>query len=261
MAENHVNNEKNPAGFPILPSRDGYRKGSNDKLWPLLPREVAIISGSLLGDGCSIKTNNSVKHKMSHGKAQKVYLEWKYSLLPRLTQSTKPPHLENRSNPERNGYVFTTASGYYLVENFELFYKRIPNKPGQIGNHYRKTITQELIDKLPMDPYLLTIWYLDDGSARTDSYAGRFNTQCFTLDENQLLQTYLKKWGINSAIAFHSTVKKTYYISIPAKEFPKLVKIIEDFVHSIQDMSITDPDKRKVMAYKLSEKFYKSKDN
>ena len=54
----------------------------------------------------------------------------------------------------------------YLKEIHDLLYKKLPN------GRYRKTITKETIEHLPVDPLVIAVWYMDDGSIRNDCYVG-----------------------------------------------------------------------------------------
>ena len=203
--------------------------------------ERAILIGSLLGDGTLIKRGaNSFRYRVSHSIKQKSYVEWKYEKLKRLCQTTQPP----KEVTDKKKYVtveFYTSSGEYLKEYYDLFYKE-RSAPLLEEGKFVKTITPELIEKLPMDPILLAVWFMDDGSARDDCYAGNIATQCFSLDENHLLQEYLKKWGIGSNISKHTEASGQYYLYIPSKSFGKLIEIIEPIVREIP-----------AMVYKLNE--------
>ncbi len=199
-------------------------------LKPLSDMERAILMGSILGDGTLQKRGEkSFRHRVSHSIFQKSYVEWKYTKLNRLCQTTQPP----KEVTTKKGFVsveFYTASGDFLKEFFELFYKELPT-----GN-FVKTITPELIEKLPLDPILLAVWFMDDGSARSDCYAANLATQCFSLEEHHLLKDYLKKWDINCNIVKHSKKSGQYYLYIPRQAFPRLVEIIEPTVSEIPDM-------------------------
>jgi hypothetical protein len=202
--------------------------------------ERAILMGSLLGDGTLQKRGlNSFRHRVSHSISQKSYVEWKYEKLNRLCQTTQPP----KEVTNTKGYVsveFYTSSGEYLKELFELFYKKssfsASKKAETKSDKFLKTITPELIENLPLDPILLAVWFMDDGSARNDCYAGNLATQCFSLEEHHLLKDYFQKWDLDCNIVKHSTQKQTYYLYFPRRSFPKLVSIIESTVKEIPDM-------------------------
>lgn len=201
---------------------------------PLSATEKAVLYGSLLGDGSLIKRGNSYRYNIEQGEEQKTYVEWKYAKLGRLCQTTQPPK-KVTSKKGFVSYLFHTSSGLYLKELYDLFYKK--KTPYLNGSLYVKTITQQLIDELPMNPIVLAVLFMDDGSVRNDCYAGKIATQCFLLEEQHLLSTYLKKWGIDCNIVKHTKETGQFYISIPAKSFGRFVEIIEPTVLEIPVMS------------------------
>lgn len=208
------------------------------ELSPLSNTERAILIGSLLGDGTLIKRGaSSFRYRVSQSIKQKSYVEWKYEKLKRLCPTTQPP----KTVTDNKTYItveFYTSSGDYLKEYYYLFYKpSITTLPtGEEKVIFIKQITPELIEKLPMDPILLAVWFMDDGSVRNDCYAGNIATQCFSLEENKLLQEYFKKWGIDCNISKHTEASGQYYLYIPRKSFGKLIEIIEPIVREIPDM-------------------------
>ena len=210
----------------------------------LTETEKALIMGTLLGDGTMIKRGNSYRLRIAHGIKQKNYVLWKRKQLENLCETTQDPVIKTDQKGYQTVEIYLT-SGEYLKEIFHLFYKEQPNDND--NDKYRKTITPELIEKLPMNPLVLAVFFMDDGSVRSDSYAGKLATQsfCFFLlskkkqgnkEENELLCSYLKKWNIDCNVVFHSREKNQYYLAIPAKSFGVLVKEIESIVREIPEM-------------------------
>jgi len=200
----------------------------------LLNEEKALIMGTLLGDAHIQKRGNSYRLKIAHGIDQRSYVLWKYAKLERFCKTTRPPEIKT----DKNGFqtvVFYTISGKWLEEIFHLFYKNTgQERDGKV--RFRKTITPELIENLPMIPQLLAVFFMDDGSVRSDCYAGKLATQGFSKDENHLLCSYLKKWGIECQVVAHKKSQNQYYISIPSKSFGNLVKEVEPIVKEIPEM-------------------------
>lgn len=191
--------------------------------------EKALIMGSLLGDAHIQKRNGSYRLKIEHGSKQKSYVLWKHSKLAFFCQTTKEP-VERISTKGYGTFQFYTRSGKWLSTIYHLFYKQDAN------GRYVKTITPELIKALPIDPVLLAVFFMDDGSVRNDCYSGKLATQGFSLEQQHLLASYLKNYGINCNVVAHSKSKKQYYLSIPAKSFHNLISHIEPVVNEIPEM-------------------------
>ena len=206
--------------------------------------ENAILMGSLLGDSTLQKRGlNSYRYRVCHGISQKQYVMWKYKNLINICKTTQSPKEIINSKGDIT-YEFYSSSGVYLKGLFDLYYKPDPLN----SERYIKTITQELIDKLPLNPIILAVLFMDDGSVRNDCYSGKIATQCFSLGENNLLKDYLRKWDVDVNIVKHTKVSGQYYISIPVKSFSRLVEIIEPIVKQIPEM-----------VYKLNEDNKKSR--
>ncbi len=191
--------------------------------------ESAIIYGTLLGDGTIVKRGNSYRLKIDHGIDQKDYVQWKHQKLQRLCQTTQPPKI-TKDKRGFEGVEFYTTSGLYLKPYHDLFYKKAAS------GRYEKRITQELIDSLPMNPYVLAAVFMDDGSVRNDCYAGKLAFQGYPREDIELFVQYLNKWGIQASIARHTVKSGQYYLNLNAATFGNLVKIIEPIVREIPSL-------------------------
>jgi hypothetical protein len=206
--------------------------------------QYALIMGTLLGDGHLNKRGNSFRLKIEHSIKQKDYVHWKYNILKNLCTTTKGPYESENSGTT---VLFYTSSGKYLEEIYHFFYKINPST-----GRYKKTITPELIENLPLHPLVLTAWFLDDGDVRSDCYAGKLATQGLTKEECLLLCNYLQKWGIEAKVVTHVRTKNQYYISLPAKNyaFGTLIEQIEAYVKTVPGMQ-----------YKLNRKKYRPRND
>jgi hypothetical protein len=188
----------------------------------LTENERALIMGTLLGDAHLQKRDNSYRLKIEHSIIQKEYVLWKREKLQRLCATTQEPkEVTNRKG--NTSVLFYTSSTRLLGEIHALFYKKEKDR-------WKKKVTPELIDSLPMNPLVLVALFLDDGSVRNDAYSGKIATQGFTKEESHLLKSYLLKWEIESQVVAHSMAKNQYYISLPARTFEKLIEVIEPIV-------------------------------
>lgn len=190
--------------------------------------ERALIIGTLLGDAHIQKRGNSFRLKIEHGIGQEAYVLWKYEKLKRLCSRTQPP---KRVLSKHDTVVFYTSSGLYLEEIYNLFYIQT------VDGRYVKTITKQLVEALPVEAMVLATFFMDDGSVRSDCYSAKLATQGFSLEENKLLCVWLREFNIPAQVVAHIKSKNQYYVTIPAKAFPFLVKVIEPIVNEVKGMS------------------------
>ena len=203
--------------------------------------EHNIILGTLLGDGFLQKRSKKARLRICHSYKQKGFVDWKYFHLKRLCSRTRPP----KKVQQKNGlvYLFATQSEKILANYHSLFYEKIPcplGAPLGAPDRYRKKIDHQLLEYI-QSPLSLAVWWLDDGSCKTNSRAGQLATHSFNLSENKILKKLLlQNFQINSNILKHICRNKTYYyLYIPAKKnnFSHLIDLISLYVHQIPSMS------------------------
>lgn len=204
--------------------------------------EEAIWFGHLLGDGHIQKRGQSYRTKIEHCYAQLDYVKWKYDKLKKFALNSPKSII---SKHDFKSSFFYLKSGAYLKKYHDLFYqpyiwkskKEIITTKEKI--RYRKTVTEKLIQHLPNDPLLLAVWFMDDGSRRSDCFAGRLATQSFSKEEQHLLQDYLlSSFSIKTNIVLHKAITKSYYLSIPGKNknFSNFIDLIKPFVEEVSCM-------------------------
>ena len=195
----------------------------------LTPLQHALIVGSLLGDlhiQITSAATQRCRLRFDHTIAQKNYVDWKYSILKDpLCRDTKPPH-----RGRRGGYQFYSMYRDELISYREEWYKLK-------GGKFRKEVPNN-IDSLLVDPVSLAVWYLDDGTKRTDSNACRLATQGFSLSENKRLRNcLLKNFAIPASIDKWRPKKSTrflYGLSIQSKTggYKRLLELIHKIVEA-----------------------------
>ena len=192
-----------------------------------------LMIAMLLGDGT---ISNNYVFKLSHGYAQKEYLQWKINLL-------KEHGIKNNGLKEyisTKGYN-TGSLVYYSQMSIIPFCKvlrRVFYKPKKIiGN--RKMLNR-------LDALGIAIWYMDDGalSFRTTTKKGvkkihgfyiRIST-CVSEEELQVIIDYFKEvWNIN--FYKFSEGKGTYSLCCGTKEGVKFVEIVKPYVSQIPSMT------------------------
>lgn len=152
--------------------------------------QKSLIVGTLLGDGyMSCKTNAYLQ--ICHSIKQKLYVDFKYSILESLVNS-KPKSYQG--NERRVGYRFCTRSLPRLTRFYKLFYQQ--NGKG------KKSIPNEL----DFDKFSLAVWYMDDGARNRKSVY--FNTQQFSIkDQKKLLRFLFQQFGLKGSL----NKDKSYY--------------------------------------------------
>ena len=92
----------------------------------------------------------------------------------------------------RNDYLFYTSYRDEFVEPHSLWYPVIENPDPDIGQQFVKKIPLN-ISEIFTDPLALAVWYLDDGTKRSDTESCRIATQSFSKEEHEVLQDCLKQ--------------------------------------------------------------------
>jgi hypothetical protein len=176
----------------------------------LTDEQKSVIIGTLLGDGCIEKRKKNPRLRIDHANAQKEYVFWKYGILKNI--ATRPPHIlyerDKRSGKVGIRWYFATHADAELHWYYELFYQ---NKI--------KVIREDIIDHFT-HPRSLAVWLMDDGYKRNDCDAVRFSTDCFSYEEQEILQKCLfRNFGICSKLHRKGTAWNIY---VPSSEMDKM---------------------------------------
>ncbi len=187
-----------------------------------------IIIGSLLGDIHIQKTNaltEKCRLRFSHSIKQKNYVDWKYTVFKnQFCSKTKPPYKTARILKDcfQGEYIFYTeyANEFSWYHSTWYTQKIKVDENGKLKYTYKKKIPNNILELL-VDPVMLAIWYLDDGSKRNDCNACRLATQSFSEKENIMLQQCLQT-NFNLSVTINKyknkkTGKFLYGLSIPSK--------------------------------------------
>jgi len=169
-------------------------------------KQISLIYGSLLGDGYMriIPGRKDAFLEINHSIKAKKYVDWKYNILKNICISEPK---ERKNNEGRIAYRFFTKQSKELTQIYNLFYK---NK--------RKVIPKSL----KLDPVILAIWYMDDGSktSKSDIY---LNTQQFSIKDQKFLLHLLREIGVKARL---NKDKKYYRIRI----LKESIQIFMDFI-------------------------------
>src|SRR3989338_6404618 len=145
--------------------------------------ERQIIVGSLLWDGYMriIPGRSNAFLEVNHSIRAKVYVDYKFKSLKRLCESSQK---ERSTNENRIAYRFFTKQHKVLTDLYHQFYQ-----------HGRKIIPAGLI----IDPVILAVWYMDDGSKSRDRDV-YLNTQQFSVNDQKRLLHCLRSLGIQARL-------------------------------------------------------------
>lgn len=172
--------------------------------------ERSIVIGSLLGDGYMriMPGRSDAFLEINHSFKAKDYVDFKYDALKRICESS-PKKRENNNN--RIAYRFFTKQHKDLTTIYNQFYK----------NH-QKVIPKELI----LNPVILSIWYMDDGSKSRDSDI-YLNTQQFSHKDQRKLLVALRDINIRARL---NKDKKYYRIRILKESINIFMETINPYI-------------------------------
>jgi len=184
--------------------------------------QKSVIIGSILGDG-HIRIMPGRKNaflEINHSQKAKEYVDWKYSILKNICKSA-PKSRKNGEN--KTAYRFFTKQHKEITELIKKFYK-----------NGKKTIPSDL----KLNPVILAVWFMDDGSKsrKSDVY---LNTQQFSyLDQKRLLHL-LRLMGLKARL---NRDKKYYRVRFLKESIPELNRIIgADIIPSMRYKLSYDP--------------------
>lgn len=172
--------------------------------------QKSIIIGSILGDGYirKIRGRSEAFLEINHSVLQQDYVDWKYKALANITKSAPKKRLGNEG---RIAYRFFTKQHTYLSYLLEKYYqdhiKIIPNN-------------------LSLNPLILAVWYMDDGSMcrKRDVY---LNTQQFSIEDQLKMLESLEKIGLQAKL---NKDKEYFRIRFLKKSLQKLKFLISPHI-------------------------------
>jgi hypothetical protein len=176
--------------------------------------ERSIIIGSLLGDGYMriMPGRSDAFLEINHSIKACDYVDYKYNSLKRLCESAPK---QRDSNEGRVAYRFFTKQHPDLTDLYHECYK-----------NNKKVIPKNIV----LDPIILAVWYMDDGSKCRD-HDIYLNTQQFSMNDQNLLLFKLRELGI---IARLNKDKQYHRIRILKESIQKFMEIIAP--HVIESM-------------------------
>ena len=170
----------------------------------------SVIIGSILGDGYLriVSGRKDAFLEINHSIKQKDYVDWKYSILRNICISSPK---SRKGKGERVAYRFYTKQLPEITEIYKLFHK-----------NNKKIIPKELI----LDPIILSVWFMDDGSKcrNSDIY---LNTQQFSIENQRILISSLKEMGLEVRM---NKDKNYFRLRFLKSSIPKLRMILKNSI-------------------------------
>ena len=170
----------------------------------------SVIIGSLLGDGYlrTFPRRKDALLEINHSYKQKEYVDWKYSALRNVCKSA--PKMR-KGNGSRIAYRFYTKQLAELTELYKQFYrdgkKKVP-------------------ENLKIDPIILSVWFMDDGSRCRDCDV-YLNTQQFSIEDQKKLIRALYEMELESNL---NKDKMYYRLRFFKSSLSKLRSLLKDTV-------------------------------
>jgi len=169
--------------------------------------QKSLIIGSILGDGYIriVDGRSNAFLEINHSSKAKKYVDWKYEILKNICVSGPK---ERVSGVGRKAYRFFTRQLEEITYLYKLFYK-----------DKKKVIPRNL----KLDPMILAVWYMDDGSksSKEDIY---LNTQQFSMNDQKFLLHALRELNIKARL---NKDKQYYRIRILKESIGTFMKIID----------------------------------
>ena len=183
-------------------------KHTDNTVGRLNQKQLSLIFGSLLGDGYmrTVEGRKDAFLEINHSIKAKKYVDWKFNILKNICISEPK---ERNTNEGRVAYRFFTRQSDELTKIHRLFYK---NK--------RKVIPKSLV----LDPMMLAVWYMDDGS-KTSASDIYLNTQQFGEKDQKYLLHLLRQMDVKARL---NKDKKYYRIRILKESIKTFMDIIKD---------------------------------
>ena len=168
--------------------------------------QKSVIIGTMLGDGY-LRIVPGRQHaflEINHALSQREYVMWKYDVLEGVRAGA--PKMR-KGNGTRVAIRFTTRQSEELTELYHRFYlNRVKIIPSD----------------LKLDPVILSVWFMDDGSQcrESDVY---LNTQQFDTKSQLILIKALQELGLEATL---NKDKEYFRIRFLKKSISRFFEII-----------------------------------
>lgn len=172
--------------------------------------QKSVIIGTLLGDGYTriIPGRQDAFLEINHALRQKEYVLWKYDVLKGIRAGAPR---ERKGNGVRKAIRFYTRQSEELTSLHLMFYKN--------GKKF-------IPESLTLDPVMLAVWFMDDGSRCRDSDV-YLNTQQFDSTSQKALLRMLADISLDATL---NKDKQYQRIRFMKKSIPRLFNLIKPHI-------------------------------
>jgi len=167
----------------------------------------SVLIGTILGDGYIriIPGRKNAFLEVNHTIDQKEYVDWKYKIFKDFVKS---PPKSRRGKGNRTAYRFFTRQHPDITQVMNTFYD---NKIKCIPKDFE------------IDPIVLAVWFMDDGSKcrESDVY---INTQQFDIvSQNRLIEA-LNKYNLEAKLNRDKHYFRIRFLKSSLKKFNQIIK-------------------------------------
>lgn len=186
-----------------------------------------LITGSMLGDGSLSKLYPKKAKSLfaeRHCERQLPYLEWKAEILKPFAPKIRPEFITTFGK-KRLSYKLETVRHQIFANMEKKWYKR--DCSGQLVIRNGKRI-KCLPNDLQLNPFIIAVWFFDDGRNAPTRKSLYLSTDGFTLNECELLSSWLDKFSIHS----HPVKTKTrrHEIYIESRSYIDFIDMVKDYI-------------------------------
>ena len=175
----------------------------------LTQQQISLIYGCILGDGYMriMPGRQNAFLEINHSIKAKEYVDFKYAILKDICKS--PPQVRY-IDEKRTAYRFFTIQHKEMTRIHTLFYKD----------------GRKRIPSITLDPLMLAVWFMDDGSRSRDADV-YLNTQQFSMNDQKKLLALLRDMKLKARL---NRDKKYYRIRFLKESIKRFNQIIDPHI-------------------------------
>lgn len=199
---------------------------------PLTEIQKEILIGSMLGDGSISKPKPNSSFTKTQSLKRKEYLEWHVEMLKPYSVDK----LDENFSKEiliggKNGVIAERIPSEKRLSGYAMRTHVHPELT-KIRNEWYPNGTKIVPIDLVLTPQSIAIWYFDDGSNCVKSRTAVLCTQCFTLDEADLLCQKLSNFNLTPKIVkikSQYTGREMPMLKFTKESYDNLINLIKPF--------------------------------